>query len=345
MKHPYHRRPRAGAAGPAARLLTRWLLPAVVVTLAGAQGARAACVRHSGFAERTINMDMGRVYIPEGLEVGGVIKRQVFPIEVRGKSELMFTCDSLGGTTHGVILQGSPVPGLDHVYSTSMAGVGIRLSRTISNTITVYYPHELSFGPGASGGLSAGSQFEVELIKTAAITGSGTLAAGIYTRYYGNGDPTKSAITTLLSGNGIAIVSPSCTVANRVITVDFGRVATRDFKGAGSPAAVERTFDIELHCRAGVGTQNHVYLRMDATPHPVGKGVLRLAPGSTAGGVGIQVLDGKGQPVRYGDEVKVVESQIDGIHKVPFTARYYQTADRVEAGVAQGTATFTLDYK
>ena len=54
----------------------------------------------------------------------------------------------------------------------------------------------------------------MELIKTGPVTGTGQLAAGTYTRYYGDGDG-LSAITTVLSGNGITVVQPTCSVEEK----------------------------------------------------------------------------------------------------------------------------------
>ena len=35
----------------------------------------------------------------------------------------------------------------------------------------------------------------------------------------------------------------------------------------------------------------------------------------------------------------------DGSYVLPYTARYYQTGNTVTPGQANGTATFTLDYR
>ena len=61
-------------------------------------------------------------------------------------------------------------------------------------------------------------------------------------------------------------------------------------------------------------------------------------------GVGIQVIDDKKMPVKFGDEAELGPSK-DGDYVLPYTARYYQTGDKVTPGRADGTATFTLDYK
>jgi len=321
-------------------------LLAIGLLVCGVQGAWASCLRYPGFSERFVNMDMGLVYLQEGLAVGAVIKSKQFPIQVDGAREYMFDCRQDGGTTNGVMLQGTLVPGYTNVYSTAVAGVGIRLSRVISSSLTVYYPHQIIVNPHTYGVLAAGSQFQVELIKTAAVTGNGPLAAGTYTRYYGNGDG-LSAITTTLSGNGITIITPSCSVdlGSRNIPVQFGRVPQNNFKGRGTTTG-DRSFSIRLNCKAGQNAQNTVHLRMDATPDPSNdQGVLKITQGTgAASGVGIQVMDGQSAPVRFGENALVGPSK-DGAYVLPYTARYFQTGASVTPGRADGTATFTLDYK
>jgi type 1 fimbria pilin len=320
----------------------------VLALLAGAQGAWAACVRYPTWEERFVNMDMGRVVIPNDLPVNGVIASKTFPILYKGPTDWMFDCTSGGGVVSGVMLQGEPVPGYNHIYTTKVAGVGIRLSRTIElDAPPTYYPHDIYPGSARSR-MSPTSKFQVELIKIAAVTGNGPLAAGTYTRYFGNGAPGLSAITTTLSGNGITIITPSCSVdlGSRNISVQFGRVPQSNFKGRGTTTG-DRSFSIKLNCKAGRNAQNTVYLRMDATPDPSNEqGVLKITQGgvSTATGVGIQMVDNQSVPVKFGENALVGPSK-DGDYVLPYTARYFQTGASVTPGRADGTATFTLDYK
>lgn len=313
--------------------------------LLGAQAARAACYVTPGYIEKTVNMAMGRVVIPNDAAVGTMFKSQLFPLPLTGTTNKPWTCSG-GGNVKGVMLQGSPVAGYDHVYTTNVPGVGIRLSRYFDQTAVNYYPHDRSTTTDF-GDFNAASRFQVELFKIATVTGNGPLAQGTYTQYYSVAD-NKSVLTTNLLGEGITIITPSCSVdlGSRNITVDFGKVPQNNFKGKGTTTG-DRKFDIRLNCKAGQNAQNTVYLRMDATPDPSNvQGVLKITQGGTgtATGVGIQVVDNQSQPVKFGDEALVGPSK-DGDYVLPYTARYYQTADKVTPGRADGTATFTLDYK
>ncbi|MGO4393822.1 fimbrial protein [Variovorax sp. M-6] len=329
--------------------------PARVVLLAlcllsSTHGAWAACTRAPSFTERFINMDMGRVIIPPNTAVGARLADKTFPIPIKGGGveELMYNCTFNQGVATGVMLQGALVLGGEpHIFSTAVTGVGIRLSRVISSTNTVYYPHVLPISTSTTV-LVNYSQFKVELFKTGPATGNGPLAAGTYTRYYGDGDPSMSAITTFLNGNGITIITPSCTVdtGSRNISVPLGKVARSRFEGVGTTAG-DKPFKIQLNCQPGQNAQNFIYLRMDAQQDPAttAPGVLKITGGTgIAGGVGIQVLDAKAAPVTFGGEVLVGPSK-DGAYVLPYTARYYQTGSAVTAGRADGTATFTLSYK
>ncbi|MBB1599755.1 fimbrial protein [Variovorax sp. UMC13] len=322
---------------------------ATLALLCGAPGAWATCVRYPRTLAKSVTMDMGRVFIPNDLAVGGSIASREFAIPTRGISEFVFDCTRGGGTLIGVMLQGSPVESGSAIYSTAVTGVGIRLSRVITADLIVTYPHRLA-RPATNIYFPEGTKFKVELIKTAAVTGNGPLAAGTYTQYYGDGD-SVSMLTTTLSGNGITIITPSCTVdaGSRNIPVNFGKVATSSFSGRSSTAG-DRNFNIQLNCSAGQNAQNTVQIKMDATADPANvDGVLRLtqaaAGTNTAGGIGIQVVNANTQAaVKFGDTVDVGPSK-DGSYVLPYTARYYQTGDRVAPGQANGTATFTLDYR
>jgi type 1 fimbria pilin len=343
----WHRRSAQRAAAMAWRVL-RLVLLLATLWLAGMQGAWAACVRYPGAYEHIVYMNMGNVYVPDGLAVGGTIKTQSFPIWVSGTGDLMFNCRG-GGYVYGTVLQGSPIPGFFNVYSTQVQGIGIRLSRVVDGSFLVYYPHTMPT-PNGTGQLAAGTSFQVELIKTADSTGSGSLAGGTYTRYYGDGEPYWSALTTILSGDvsGITIITPSCSVdaGSRNIPVEFGRVSLSNFKGMDSTTG-DRRFSIKLRCQANPNLQKWVDLRLDATQDPSNRqGVLRITQGGAgiATGVGIQLLGGDAQPVRFGKGMQVGPMK-NGSYDVPYTARYYQTAARIRPGRADGTATFTLEYR
>ncbi|MDQ0037063.1 type 1 fimbria pilin [Variovorax boronicumulans] len=315
-----------------------------------ASGAGAACLAAPDFVQKNIAMDMGRVVIPNDMAVGAVFKTQRFTIPVNGASEALSNCVN-GGSGIGRILQGDAVPGRENVFTTQVPGVGIRFSREISENdgsgTQTFYPHTLRYNGNVGVRIFSPSFFTVELMKIAATTGNGPLAQGTYTTYTRDGDGSVM-INSFLSGLGITIITPSCSVdaGSKNIPVEFGKVPQSNFKGRGTTTG-GRNFNIRLNCKAGQNAENTVLLRMDAQQDPSNEqGVLRVTQlgTATAGGVGIQVIDGKNVPVRFGDEVEVGPSK-EGDYVLPYTARYYQTGDRVTPGRANGIATFTIAYK
>ncbi|HWW05413.1 fimbrial protein [Collimonas sp.] len=332
---------RINVAGGSCRLVLLALSASALLRVSGAQ---AACVRPAGATEKIIQMDLGPQVIPANTAIGAVFATKDFTIPIAGASEVAWNCPG-GGSVTGSILQGTAIAGMSNVYTTAVPGVGIRLSRQITGVGRTYYPHTLNV-PAAPVLFYSPSYFTVELIKTATKTGSGQLASGTYTTYKGNGD-NISAITSILSGSGITIITPSCTVdaGSQNIPVNLGDVGKRGFKGVGSTAG-ERSFNIKLNCQRGENAQNTIMLKMSATADPSSQpGVLKLKQvANMATGVGIQILDKGGQPVIFGTPV-VVGPSADIQYIVPFSARYYQTSETMKAGPANGEATFTVEYQ
>ena len=103
--------------------------------------------------------------------------------------------------------------------------------------------------------LTVGSAFQVELFKIAARTGSGPFAQGTYTRYSSLGSDQRSVLTTFLLGEGITIITPTCSVdaGSRNILVDFGKVAKGDKGALPSAAGSRRNPAARPRCSGGGG--------------------------------------------------------------------------------------------
>ena len=325
------------------KVLSRGVITCSLLYVVVSHTAFAACnVTMTSGLPQVIQMDMGRIVIPATTAIGAVFATRDFPITgINGYG----SCTASGGSAIGIMEQGSDTGG--RIYSSLVPGVGIRLSRVAGSLGQLNYPHVLTLTGASTLNLNAGL-FRVELIKTAATTGSGAFAAGEYTSYYLNGTgPSRPMLTSVLSGNGITIVSPSCMVdaGSLNIPVDFGSVPKSTFTGVGSTAA-ERNFAINLTCQQSPG---NVLISLDpntggSTSSP---GVLAIATGAGAAtGVGIQLLDARNdQPVTYGVGIPAGNRiSSAGPLSVPFKARYYQTQTTVTPGTANSTATFTIQY-
>lgn len=153
-----------------------------------AQQASASCrIQNSWFVAQDVTMDMGQIVILPSTPVGGVIKEISEPINQQNS---VARCDWSGGRSIGEYVnaaQKRPVAGFSNVYETDVAGVGIRLYRD-SGAIQTYYPHTINFASNSTISLVGGT-FRIQLIKTAAQTGSGVIAPnGRFTTYYFDGD-------------------------------------------------------------------------------------------------------------------------------------------------------------
>jgi len=322
-----------------------------------AQQASAACrIQNSWVIAQDVTMDMGQMVILPSTPVGGVIKEISEPITQQNS---VARCDSwTGGRSIGEYVnaaQKRPVAGFSNVYETDVAGVGIRLYRD-SGAIQTYYPHSINFGGGSVVSL-IGGQFRIQLIKTAAQTGSGVIAPnGRFTNYYFDGDgPGRPVLTSTFKGSGTTVVSPTCEVqaGSRNIAVDFGSVPNTTFTGVGSKA-VDRDFEIRLNCQGSnvAAYQSKIGIRLDADQDSSNMpGVLKLSAASnSATRIGIQMVQRDGsteREVRFGQTISVgTTAPGTSVMALPLRARYVQTqAGTVGAGVANGQATFTIQYE
>lgn len=327
----------------------------VLTSLLLSQQAAAMCYIRPEFTPEDVKMDMGQVVILPSTPVGGVIKTLIAPI-IGGYST---RCDAnQGGYAYARYVnakQQAAVSGHKNVYATDIEGVGVRVFRN-SGSVRHYYPDYLSLPANASGYLEPGN-FIVELVKTAARTGSGRIAPnGRFTTFFNDGDgPSKPMLTSTFSGSGTTVVSPTCEVqaGSRNIAVDFGSVPNTRFTGVGSTAA-NRDFDIHLNCQGGslAELQSTVGIRLDADQDSSNMpGVLKLNTlADSATRIGIQLVqrDSSGErEVRFGQTINIGKTTVgSSTLTLPLRARYIQTlAGTVGAGTANAQATFTISYE
>lgn len=310
-----------------------------------ASQSRAQCVLGEGIDKNVIVLNFGQVLVPlnapTSMETPIAEKR--FRISHRGQILLDCRNSQSAGALQGSIHKGTQLS--EKIYKTNIPGIGLRIGfRMWEADGTLRFPMQHTVSKGSwTTSTSANWVIHAQLFKTESTTGNGSLEEGLYATMY-SADTPQNALQVIVSGRSTSIITPSCTAAPTP-AVQLGKVRKNLFSSVGSTAA-EKSFDITLNCRAAKPELNTVYLRMDAKPDASGTpGVIALSPdANAAAGVGIQILDKDRQPVVYGQSALVGVSK-DGVYTVPFHARYYQTASQVSAGVANGTATFTLEYK
>jgi len=304
----------------------------------------AACTLGPAITQNVINISLGNILVPpdRGASRLDPIADRRYPIIHTANA--LFNCGAGGGKARGSIQMGSRLDDT-FIYRTNIPGIGIRIGlRPNDRTGTFYFPYTWSMDEaGAQLVMGRKGWIHVQLFKISPTTGNGALEAGLYASLYAQDAPGE-ALRVRIDGRTTSIITPSCTAAPRP-PVQLGKVWKNLFSSVGSTAAEQR-FNIKLNCRESKPELNAVYLRMDAKPDTSGApGVIALSPDANAAtGVGIQILDKDRQPVTYGQSALVGVSK-DGVYDVPFHARYYQTSNQVTAGVANGSATFTLEYK
>ncbi|WP_281163481.1 fimbrial protein [Klebsiella quasipneumoniae] len=290
----------------------RKLLTLFIVLMAlGTTSSWAVCTRLSS---PTVMLDMvvGRVVVPPDLPVGSVILTRDWTMSAPGGSS--YRCTSGTNRFAAKIVSPGATDLGNKIYSTNVPGIGMRFSRG-GATVNIVYPDVYSSRVYNTTNYSLeGSRFTLEIIKTAATTGSGTLAAGKYTSYdwESGGNP---ILETYLSANAITVVSPSCSVlSGKNMNVDVGAIRRTDLKGVGTTA----TMGALLNEKAGSGM---------------------------AKGVGIQVLK-DGSPLQFNKKYTVgrLNNQETRYITIPLHARFYQYGPTTSTGEVESHMIFNLTY-
>ncbi|SFU82089.1 fimbrial protein [Xenorhabdus koppenhoeferi] len=133
------------------------------------------------------------------------------------------------------------------------------------------------------------------------------------------------------------VIARSCKINIPDVDVSMGAVLKNHFKNIGDTAG-ERSFEINVQCK---GSPN---ANITWEPGKTGtNGVINADTTSSATGVGIQILDDKSNPVKFGEQQDL--GTINSSKTLSYKAKYYQTSNTVTAGSVNATATFTVDYK
>ena len=131
------------------------------------------------------------------------------------------------------------------------------------------------------------------------------------------------------------------------VLVNLGRHKSSEFEGSGNIHR-DDAFNVALKsCPAGI---NRVTYQVDAATPVVNaaNSVVALDSGSTATGVGVQLLDGSGNVFPLGNgrrSSRGYSTSAGGDYDITFNARYYQTGPTVGAGSANTAMTFTMSYE
>ncbi|MCX5540534.1 fimbrial protein [Paraburkholderia sp. CNPSo 3076] len=240
------------------------------------------------------------------------------------------------------------------VYKTNLAGVGIVLG--VENFVaSAWFPPgwgiPLSWHQGnswQSGGQAQGAIFGVSAtfayVKTGPMQGGTTNVSGLVAQTAMQiGSSYENVANIVVSGNATFVVA-ACTTPD--VAVDLGSHRSSEFRGPGSYSSATG-FNIPLNnCPAGM---NSITYQIDATTNLISSAasVVALDGGSTATGIGVQLLDAAGNtfPLATSTAFSAYRGSTGGSYAIPMKARYYQSGASVGPGTANTSLTFTMTYR
>lgn len=339
-------------------LLLGWLL---LIASRGAFAAPGAgCTASGSYSIHRIENTSVRSDLPVGMPITGdwlYVQGQVYQnCEYDYEAQRGFNVVSglksyishnSGVTWNGETVFDTNVPGIGYVLEGSTQKGGGDWSAYLGMSAGQTARQLASFSNSVGERMNISDRMRMMLIKTGTVQ-PGTINsfnAGYF--YAGVNETNNWAPEVPVQFMGGQIVLPSCALTTPDISVDLGKHAISEFSGIGSTVADWRNIDIGLNCDSSA---IKVYITVDAPGVSGTPGVMSLdsAPGDTgATGVGVQLWlrTNNGSPITFGKETYVDTSANQGAFTVPLEARYYQTAAKMTAGVANATATFTMTYK
>lgn len=328
-----------------------------------ALAANNTCEWNVGTGPISYLVDMGGLYIPRDAKNGDMI----------GAPHAFF----LGGGGHQVICRndGSVVLNFnadaavgrlpDDLLETNIPGVGARIVfddpfngqpenswklRDPDGTVpfSAYIDEPLPFGRPFS--VLGGT---ISLVKTGPIDMGRKTLDSSKVMVTGSFTALPNALSLSLAGS---VTRAECTLSTLPVSADpvpLGNWSTSTFTGKGYTTD-PRPFFITLNACVSDsnpgGTVTNAYIRLDpvngsATVNP-DLGLFSLGAGSTASGIGIQVLnEDASTPLELEEDNLYGAIPAAGGMLLNLHARFYQTGDEVNPGEANGALSFTITYK
>ncbi|WP_407670718.1 fimbrial protein [Paraburkholderia franconis] len=270
--------------------------------------------------------------------VGTVLSSQSYNA---GASANSVTCNVQQDAT----VNGTPLPGDPFTFQTNVPGIGVRFYITNGwNGGWIQVPVSQTF-PAPSG--STGHYTRADLVVTGPVsTGSITTLPSMTVKFSGSCITTVTATQSLTPGT--AITSNTCSVTTPALAFALPKGLSNKLTTAGSTTG-DTTVPLGLNCAAGVKVAVTI---TDATNPQNVTTTLSLAAGSSASGVGLQILNGS-TPVAFGPDSAVAGNTnqwsagtaAGGAMQIPLTARYVRTSGTLVPGNVVGKGTFTMSYQ
>lgn len=228
-----------------------------------------------------------------------------------------------------------------HIYDTSVPGVGIRVSNSSNNSMTFDSPQgEYPYSASNYGWFGA----KVEFIVTGKVS-SGQLKSGqLATMAITNTDGSFQVGYTM-NITAASVTSLACSInSGNNLSFPIGNVAADQFDSIGSFSKETSTADLVLNCDANANV--NVTLKGTQNPGTSDNSILAISnqgQNGTADGIGVQLVY-NGVPLEINKLINLKKSS-GGQEVFSITARYIQIKDKIKAGSANAIATLDITYQ
>ncbi|WP_271408823.1 fimbrial protein [Pseudomonas sp. Q1-7] len=184
---------------------------------------------------------------------------------------------------------------------------------------------------------------EVQVFRNNLPLSEGRFSDGVFNSYFYLAPPFGDATFVDLSGK-VTTVSGTCWSSNQ--TVKLSPTTSAQLPGVGMTTGAT-PFNLVINdCPQG-------FNRIGYSIQPVGgimvggSGTLPLLAGSSATGLAIRIVDASGIPLNPGVSLPVNEynKNTGGSYKIPMSASYIQTSEKVTPGSVQAAMVVFLDYQ
>lgn len=329
------------------------LVPVVcVVALCGAGTATAACsIQDGSFAAANVNF--GSINVPKNVAVGSVIASKQASYDSIGAHQA-FSCGNGVPSTASFAMSGAGTSG---TYATNIPGIGLRVY-VWSNSADYYgMPPSPALTPvGWNFSLSGGAmgtgflQARVDLVSTGPIdlSGSNALSYQVGSWLVVKASDGSNQVTGSSLSVTAVVAALTCSVTTPDVTVTLPKAFVTNLPAIGATTGAT-AFTLNVNCPRGVNV-NVTFT--DASNVSNRSTILGLAAGSSASGVGLQILGGS-TPIAFGPDSPSAGNinqwsagvAAGGQMQIPLTAQYVRTPGTLVPGSVKGTITFTMSYQ
>ena len=315
--------------------------------------ARASC-QFTTSSFQTGAFNIGTVAVPRDAAIGFVVASRQISYDALVAHQGL-DC----GVGVQTIMSFAMTGGGSGTYATNIPGIGIRIyvwsssSYYTTPTTPTLIPNSWTYSYTGGTGSNYGTgylQVRADLVVTGRVDLSVTNAL-VYNVGPWMSVRTADGTSTLNTSNlavTATIAIQTCNVTTSSVSVQLPKAFVSSLSAANSTAG-NTAFSLDLNCAAGT---NVAVTLTDASNASNRSNILGLAPGSSAKGVALQILNASG-PVSFGPDSASPGTQNQwsagtaaaGVMHIPLSAQYIRTSGTLVPGSVNGNVTFTMSYQ